>query len=96
MLLPPSLVRSGVELRLELRTPVRREWAIISQEQLLLPDLTLAENVFIGGQPRGGGRVDWRAMDTHSSPFCRRSRNMSPRDPVRHGRMLPNESKAKN
>ncbi|MFM7147059.1 MAG: sugar ABC transporter ATP-binding protein, partial [Actinomycetales bacterium] len=36
--------------------------AIIYQEPSLFPDLSLAENVFIGRQPKAGGRVDWAAM----------------------------------
>jgi rhamnose transport system ATP-binding protein len=38
--------------------------AVIYQEPTLFPDLTVAENVFIGRQPlRGGRRIDTRAMD---------------------------------
>jgi rhamnose transport system ATP-binding protein len=37
--------------------------ATIYQELLLFPELTVAENVFIGHAPRAGlGRLDWRAM----------------------------------
>jgi len=36
--------------------------AVIYQEPSLFPDLSLAENVFIGRQPLSGGRVDWSAM----------------------------------
>ncbi|MCL2429945.1 MAG: sugar ABC transporter ATP-binding protein [Alphaproteobacteria bacterium] len=37
--------------------------ATIYQELLLFPDLTVAENVFMGHAPRKGlGRLDWRAM----------------------------------
>jgi len=41
--------------------------AVIYQEPSLFPDLTLAENVFVGRQPRKGGRVDWTAMNARSS-----------------------------
>jgi rhamnose transport system ATP-binding protein len=38
--------------------------AIIYQEPSLFPDLTVAENIFIGRQPRGRGRsIDRRAME---------------------------------
>ena len=38
--------------------------AVIYQEPTLFPDLTVAENVFIGRQPlRGGRRIDFRAMN---------------------------------
>ena len=36
--------------------------AVIYQEPSLFPDLTLAENVFVGRQPVKNGRVDWSAM----------------------------------
>jgi rhamnose transport system ATP-binding protein len=37
--------------------------ATIYQELLLFPDLTVAENIFLGHAPRGhGGRLDWKAM----------------------------------
>jgi rhamnose transport system ATP-binding protein len=37
--------------------------ATIYQELLLFPDLTVAENIFMGHAPRGcGGRLDWKAM----------------------------------
>lgn len=36
--------------------------AIIYQEPSLFPDLTLAENVFVGRQPLTAGRVDWATM----------------------------------
>lgn len=36
--------------------------AVIYQEPSLFPDLSLAENVFVGRQPTSGGRVNWNAM----------------------------------
>ena len=37
--------------------------ATIYQELLLFPELTVAENIFLGHAPRaGGGRIDWSAM----------------------------------
>jgi len=36
--------------------------AVIYQEPNLFPDLTLAENVFVGRQPRKGLQVDWPGM----------------------------------
>ncbi|MBR0688253.1 sugar ABC transporter ATP-binding protein [Bradyrhizobium manausense] len=37
--------------------------ATIYQELLLFPELTVAENIFMGHAPRAGlGRIDWRAM----------------------------------
>jgi rhamnose transport system ATP-binding protein len=41
--------------------------AIIYQEPTLFPDLSVAENVFIGRQPQHrGGRIDHRAMDARA------------------------------
>lgn len=37
--------------------------AVIYQEPSLFPDLTLAENVFVGRQLTAGGLVDWAAME---------------------------------
>ncbi len=37
--------------------------ATINQELLLFPELTVAENIYLGHAPRArGGRIDWRAM----------------------------------
>lgn len=36
--------------------------AVIYQEPSLFPDLTIAENIFVGRQPMSGRRVDWAAM----------------------------------
>ena len=44
------------------RTAREQGVAIIYQEPSLFPDLTLAENVFVGRQPMKGGLVDWPAM----------------------------------
>lgn len=40
--------------------------AVIYQEPNLFPDLTLAENVFVGRQPLVGRSVDWKLMENES------------------------------
>ena len=44
------------------REALERGVALIHQEPLTFPDLTVAENVFVGHLPLRGRRVDWRAM----------------------------------
>jgi rhamnose transport system ATP-binding protein len=36
--------------------------AVVHQHPALFPDLTVAENIFVGRQPRRGGRIDWARM----------------------------------
>jgi rhamnose transport system ATP-binding protein len=55
---------NGKPVHLERPDDARRAGiATIYQELLLFPELTVAENVFMGHAPRAGlGRLDWRAM----------------------------------
>jgi rhamnose transport system ATP-binding protein len=41
--------------------------AVIYQEPSLFPDLSLAENVFVGRQPRAAGRIDWGEMNERAA-----------------------------
>ncbi len=64
---PPDrgeVIVDGKAVHLERPDDARRVGiATIYQELLLFPELTVAENIFMGHAPRGGfGRVDWRAM----------------------------------
>jgi rhamnose transport system ATP-binding protein len=54
----------GKPVNLERPDDARRAGiATIYQELLLFPELTVAENIFMGHAPRAGlGRLDWRAM----------------------------------
>ena len=44
----------------------RRGIAVVHQHPVLFPDLSVAENVFVGRQPLRSGRVDWSAMEARS------------------------------
>ncbi len=46
--------------------------AVIYQEPSLFPELSLAENVFVGRQPLHAGRVDWKAMSKAASELFTR------------------------
>jgi rhamnose transport system ATP-binding protein len=46
--------------------------AVIYQEPSLFPDLTLAENVFVGRQPTKRGRVDWATMNRRAAELFSR------------------------
>jgi len=61
--------------------------AVIYQEPTLFPDLTVAENMFIGRQPlRNGRRIDRRAMQTEAAAIFKRLG--VPLDPARIARGL--------
>jgi rhamnose transport system ATP-binding protein len=69
-----SLKIEGVETRLSSPAAARDAGiAVIYQEPTLFPDLTVAENVFMGRQPlRGGRRIDRRAMQAQVSAILDR------------------------
>src|SRR5436190_17267026 len=61
--------------------------AIIYQEPIMFPDLTVAENIFIGRQPlRGGRRIDTDAMNAQAAEIF--ARLGVPLDPARIARGL--------
>jgi rhamnose transport system ATP-binding protein len=59
-----SILIDGTKVRFSTPDDARRAGvATIYQELLLFPELSVAENVFLGHAPRAGaGRIDWRAM----------------------------------
>jgi rhamnose transport system ATP-binding protein len=59
-----AILVEGRETRLATPDDARRAGiATIYQELLLFPELSVAENIFLGHAPRArGGRIDWRAM----------------------------------
>lgn len=60
--------------------------AVIYQEPHLFPDLTLAENVFVGRQPQSGLRVAWRQMSIEAADLF--AQLGVPLDPKRRARGL--------
>jgi rhamnose transport system ATP-binding protein len=67
------------------RSAIAQGVALIHQEPMTFPDLTVAENVFAGRQPRGRlGAVGWGAMVRRSGDLLRRlGVNIDPRAGVR-------------
>jgi rhamnose transport system ATP-binding protein len=59
-----AILVEGREMRLATPDDARRAGiATIYQELLLFPELSVAENIFLGHAPLArGGRIDWRAM----------------------------------
>ena len=58
--------------------------AVIYQEPSLFPDLTIAENIFVGRQPRRGARIDWAAMRRDSlALFAQLGVSLDPDRPAR-------------
>ncbi len=48
--------------------------AVIHQHPTVFPDLSVAENIFIGRQPERGGRIDWAAMRSRAEEMLARLR----------------------
>jgi ABC-type sugar transport system ATPase subunit len=59
--------------------------SVVHQDLSLVPNLSVAENIFAHRQPvRGGGLIDWNALYRRSSEMLARfdSENIDPRSPV--------------
>ncbi len=57
------ILRDGVEITITDAADARRQGiAVIHQHPAVFPDLSVAENVFVGRQPRGISGIDWSAM----------------------------------
>jgi len=57
--------------------------AVIHQELALVPELTVAENLFLGRLPRRGFRVDWNRLHTETAFWLERvGVSLSPETPV--------------
>jgi rhamnose transport system ATP-binding protein len=57
------ILRDGAETTITDAADARRQGiAVIHQHPAVFPDLSVAENVFVGRQPRGVTGIDWTAM----------------------------------
>ena len=62
------ILKDGNEITIDSVADARRQGiAVVHQHPALFPDLSVAENVFVGRQPRRGGRVDWAAMTSRAA-----------------------------
>jgi len=63
-----SILVNGTQVHFSTPDDARRAGvATIYQELLLFPELSVAENIFLGHAPlAGAGRIDWRAMRTEA------------------------------
>src|SRR6266404_4276042 len=62
------ILKDGVEITIDGVADAQRQGiAVVHQHPALFPDLSVAENVFVGRQPRRGGRVDWAAMTSRAA-----------------------------
>jgi rhamnose transport system ATP-binding protein len=48
--------------------------AVVHQHPAMFPDLPVAENIFVGRQPRRGTRIDWAAMQATAEELLQRLR----------------------
>lgn len=57
------ILKDGKEISLSGATEAQRYGiAVVHQHPALFPDLSVAENIFVGRQPKRSGAVDWGAM----------------------------------
>jgi ABC-type sugar transport system ATPase subunit/ribose/xylose/arabinose/galactoside ABC-type transport system permease subunit len=57
------ILKDGTDIAILSAAEARRQGiAVIHQHPAVFPDLSVAENIFVGRQPRGMGGIDWAAM----------------------------------
>jgi rhamnose transport system ATP-binding protein len=62
------IMRNGAEVTLNGVSEAHRQGiAVVHQHPALFPDLSVAENVFVGRQPKRRGRIDWAAMNARAA-----------------------------
>jgi rhamnose transport system ATP-binding protein len=63
-----QIFRNGVETTILGPSDAQRQGiAVVHQHPALFPDLSAAENIFVGRQPRRWGLVDWPAMNSRAN-----------------------------
>ena len=72
-----SILVNGTQVDFSTPDDARRAGvATIYQELLLFPELSVAENIFLGHAPlAGAGRIDWRAMRTEAGRLLELARD---------------------
>jgi len=79
-----SILMDGAAI--ELRAPmdgIRAGIATVHQELSVVPELSIAENVFLGRWPKRGGSIDWRAMEREAhAALAVLGLDLDPRQPV--------------
>jgi rhamnose transport system ATP-binding protein len=69
------ILKNGLQTTILGSADARRQGiAVIHQHPAIFPDLSVAENVFIGRQPRRLGGVDWAAMERQARELLSRLR----------------------
>jgi rhamnose transport system ATP-binding protein len=70
-----QVLKDGEEISLFGATDAQRHGiAVVHQHPALFPDLSVAENIFVGRQPKRRGRVDWAAMTARARELLERLR----------------------
>src|SRR5882724_12337892 len=63
-----TILRNGTEIVINGVGDAQRQGiAVVHQHPALFPDLSVAENVFVGRQPKRRGRIDWAAMTARAA-----------------------------
>ena len=69
------ILQDGQEIVLSSATDSQRYGiAVVHQHPALFPDLSVAENIFVGRQPKQNGKVDWRTMTLRARELLERLR----------------------
>jgi rhamnose transport system ATP-binding protein len=69
------ILRDGEEISLSGATDAQRYGiAVVHQHPALFPDLSVAENIFVGRQPKRNGSVDWGVMAARARELLERLR----------------------